>query len=292
MARKRVNCLGEELIFLVCDLFTCPVCALPLREKERTYRCEAGHCFDIARRGYVNLLLGKTSGQHGDNREMIEARRDFLSAGHYAPLADKIAEIGAKELPQDATVLDAGCGECYYTARLAEEIRKCGKNAAVVGVDVSKEALTVGARRDASLALAVGSVYKMPFAEASFDLVLSVFAPYAGEEFLRILKPNGRFLMVIPRERHLFGMKEVLYERPYENKPEDTAIDGFTLLSDTRVEYTLTLTDPTDIGSLFRMTPYYYRTSQAGREKLDRLANLTTEVAFSVLLYKKIQKHF
>lgn len=272
---------------MLSNLFTCPVCSRSLRAEERTYRCEAGHCFDIARRGYVNLLLGKASGQHGDNREMIEARRDFLNAGHYAPLADRIAEIGAKELPENATVLDAGCGECYYTARLAEEIRKCGKNAETVGVDVSREALTVGARRDPSLALAVGSVYKMPFADESFDLVLSVFAPYAGEEFLRVLKPSGRLLMVIPQKRHLFGMKEVLYEKPYENKPEDTLLDGFTLLSDTRVEYTLHLDSPTDIHNLFCMTPYYYRTSQAGKEKLDRLENLTTEIAFSVLLYQK-----
>lgn len=272
---------------MLSNLFTCPVCARPLRAEERAYRCEAGHCFDIARRGYVNLLLGKTGGQHGDNREMIEARRDFLSAGHYAPLADRLAEVAVTVLPQNAAVLDAGCGECYYTARLAEEMQKCGISAQTVGVDVSREALTAGARRDASLALAVGSVYRMPFAEESFDLVLSVFSPYAGEEFLRVLKPSGHLLMVIPRERHLFGMKEVLYEKPYENKPEDTALNGFVLLSDTRVEYTLALTEQTDIQNLFRMTPYYYRTSPAGREKLDNLERLTTEIAFSVLLYQK-----
>lgn len=272
---------------MLSNLFTCPVCSRALRAEERAYRCEAGHCFDIARRGYVNLLLGKAGGQHGDNREMLEARRDFLNAGHYAPLAEKIAKVAVAGLPKDAAVLDAGCGECYYTARLAEEMRRSGINARTVGVDVSREALTVGAKRDATLALAVGSVYKMPFAAESFDLVLSVFSPYAGEEFLRVLKPNGRLLMVIPQKRHLFGMKEVLYEKPYENKPESTALDGFTLLSDTRVEYTLRLETPTDIHNLFCMTPYYYRTSQTGREKLARLENLTTEIAFSVLLYQK-----
>ena len=145
----------------------------------------------------------------------------------------------------------------------------------------------IGARRAPSLALAVASVYALPFQDDTFDLVMSVFSPYAGEEFLRVLRANGHLLMVIPQARHLFGLKAALYEHPYENRPQDTALDGFTLISDTRIEYTLQLASRDEIAALFKMTPYYYRTSQADREKLAAMDTLETEIAFSVLLYQK-----
>lgn len=273
---------------MLSDLFICPVCGEKLYTENGTYRCAAGHSFDIARKGYVNLFLGRAGGQHGDNREMIAARRDFLSAGHYKKLAEALTETALASLPQNPRILDAGCGECYYTAHLSEALQADGRNAEIVGIDISREALAYGARRSRNIALAVGSVYRLPFADATFDALLSVFSPYAGEEFLRVLKPGGLFLMAIPRERHLFGMKEILYEHPYENKPEDTALAGFSLLSDRRVAYTLHLNSQTDIHNLFCMTPYYYRTSEAGRKRLQECGELTTEIAFSVLLYKKI----
>lgn len=38
---------------------TCPVCGGVLHREERSLRCGAGHCYDIARQGYVNLLRSK-----------------------------------------------------------------------------------------------------------------------------------------------------------------------------------------------------------------------------------------
>lgn len=36
--------------------YRCPLCAQPLAEEGNCLRCAAGHSFDIARQGYVNLL--------------------------------------------------------------------------------------------------------------------------------------------------------------------------------------------------------------------------------------------
>lgn len=38
------------------SLFTCPLCASPLHREERSYTCPNGHCFDVAKEGYVHLL--------------------------------------------------------------------------------------------------------------------------------------------------------------------------------------------------------------------------------------------
>lgn len=62
----------------------------------------AGHRFDRARQGYLNLLpvQHKNSRDPGDNLAMVEARRDFLNAGHYAPVAKRLAELAAERTPQ------------------------------------------------------------------------------------------------------------------------------------------------------------------------------------------------
>lgn len=268
-------------------LFCCPICAGVLYAEEGRYVCTERHSYDIARKGYVNLFRGKPGNQHGDNRAMIEGRRDFLDAGYYADLADTVASLAASYAPPFARVLDAGCGECYYTDLAERALAEHGTGHEIVGIDISREALALGARRNSNIALAVASVYHLPFAAATFDLLLSIFSPYAGEEFLRVLRPNGHLLMVIPRERHLFGLKEVLYDRPYENSPSDTALDGFTLIEERRVEKVLHLAEPAAIQNLFRMTPYYYRTSATGQERLAACATLDTEIAFSVFVYQK-----
>ena len=44
-----------------------------------------------------------------------------------------------------------------------------------------------------------------------------------------------------------------------------------------------------DIKSLFAMTPYYYKTSEADRKKLDNIDTLETTTEFRVAVYKKLQ---
>ncbi len=92
--------------------FICPVCGSAFERKEKTLRCAQGHSFDIAKQGYVNLLpTGRIAGhEHGDNKEMIRARRDFLSSGYYAPLARRLSELFDEALPDNGCILDCGCG--------------------------------------------------------------------------------------------------------------------------------------------------------------------------------------
>lgn len=94
---------------------TCPVCGGALHREERSLRCGAGHCYDLARQGYVNLLRTNRSKdkRHGDDKRMVAARTAFLDAGYYAPLRDAIAAAATEYTTGDAGVLDAGCGEGY-----------------------------------------------------------------------------------------------------------------------------------------------------------------------------------
>ena len=249
--------------------------------------CSGGHTFDRARDGYYNLLLSNVGGTHGDNREMLEARRRFLDTGAYLPLASKVAELVSRDFPEGGALLDIGCGEGYYTSIVAACLTDAGKSPDVHGFDISKDGVRLTAKRDKSFSLAVASAYKMPIADESFDAAINVFSPLALEETVRILRHGGRFVMAIPDVNHLFGLKSALYATPYKNKPESPELEGLDLIATERVQYTLKLKSSEEINALFMMTPYAYRTPPESRARLLSMASLDTEVEFMVFVYQK-----
>ena len=259
------------------DILLCPVCRAALFREGRVFTC-GRHTYDIAREGYVNLLSGKPPAV-GDNREMIAARRRTLDSGVYAPLREALCRA-MEGGPRDV-LLDAGCGEGYYTEAMAKHF------AATVGIDISKDALRLCARRLPSATVAVASAYHLPIADGCIDQVSAIFAPLATEEFARVLTAKGRLVLAVPGPRHLFAMKRVLYDTPYENEVQDTALDGFSLLDAVPVSFPFTLPTQEAIADLFTMTPYYYRTPKAGRERLAALPTLALEADFRVLVYEK-----
>ena len=101
----------------------CPLDKSPLENQGASWRCAAGHSFDIASQGYIHLLpvQNKRSRDPGDSKEMIAARRRFREAGVYQPIAQAVAEATLTGLSPASTpgCLDAGCGEGYYLRQLA-----------------------------------------------------------------------------------------------------------------------------------------------------------------------------
>lgn len=258
-------------------LFVCPVCKSPLAETEKGFVCPNNHNFDKAKQGYVNLLMSNKQGNHGDDKLMVKARQAFLDKGYYSPLRDCVSGVIGK----GNTLLDAGCGEGYYTSLFCE-------NNTVYGIDVSKEALKLAARKCKNGSFAVASIYEMPFGDDSFDAVVNIFAPDSKDEFLRVLKRGGRLIMVTPLENHLMRLKETVYDTPYKNPYVDPSRDGFIIRSSRELKYEITIDCNEDIVSLFKMTPYYYNTSQGDRQKLDNINSLTTNVEFLVTEYEKL----
>ena len=94
-------------------MLICPHCGAPLVRKDKTFCCESGHSYDIARAGYCNLLQTNKPGDHtGDSKEMVEARRRFLDQGYYEGLAMAMCQQ-MKNLTKDKAdinFVDAGCG--------------------------------------------------------------------------------------------------------------------------------------------------------------------------------------
>ena len=274
------------------SLFCCPVCGAPLVREESRYRCPRGHSFDLARAGYAHLLPVNRmhSRLPGDDADMVAARADFLGRGYYRPLRDelcrRLGELTAG-LPAPA-VLDSGCGEGYYTQGLWETLSRGGRAPRLAGIDISKLALRRAAKKVPGGEFAVASVYHLPLPDGSLDGVVDVFAPLSAEEFGRVLRPGGCFLYVVPAARHLWQMKQVLYETPYENREQRIEYPGFAYVDVVPVRDTARLERREDIQALFRMTPYCWRTPRAGREALFALESLDTEIAFDIHIFRRI----
>ena len=157
----------------------------------------------------------------------------------------------------------------------------------MAGTDISKFILRYAAKREKEIEWAVASSYHLPVEDESIDLLLNCFSPLALEEFQRVLKPGGTFLYVVPAAKHLWELKEVLYENPYPNEEKETPYEGFAYESIVPVEAEITLESQADIHALFQMTPYYWKTPKDGAERLGKLDRLTTTIAFHIHVFRK-----
>lgn len=262
----------------------CPVCGLPLERSEKAYRCAGGHSFDIAKQGYVNLLMSQKSSskRHGDDALMVNARSAFLASGYYDCLFEGLLEAVLSLERGELKIADLGCGECSYTAFLAKETQSRGVSFDFCGIDISKRALMSGAKKDKSLTLAVASTADLPFFDGSCDVVMTVFAPYSESEIFRVLKPGGAWIRAFPLEKHLMGLKSLIYETPYENKVDREAAEGFVLSRRQEIKRRITIKESETVKNLFMMTPYYYKTAITDQQKLFEANGLATEIEFGI----------
>lgn len=269
--------------------FVCPKCGGALSVFDGGIkRCALGHSFDRAKEGYYNLLLGVGGGAHGDNELMLRARRDFLDRGYYEPLAKALTETVLSVTGKGGALLDAGCGEGYYTNLVERALFQRDGGSMVLAFDISKAAVKMTAKRNKAVKSAVASAYAIPLSDSSVDTVMNVFSPMAISETLRVLKTGGRFVLVYPDRDHLFSLKAAIYNTPYKNAPEGGELSGMRLDSVNSVAYTMDLDTPEAINSLFMMTPYAYRTSEAGRVRLSALTSLKCEAQFLIATYTKM----
>lgn len=267
----------------------CPVCGATMQYDSARgagqLLClgEKTHNFDMAKSGYVHLAPRHSGG--GDSREAVRARTAFLSAGYYRCAADALCELVSTYAPE-GLVVDAGCGEGYYTGRVA-----CMGQHAVCGFDLSRDAVDAAAkaakREQNGARYAVASVFELPLADGCADAVLNIFAPCAEMEYTRVLKSGGVLILLGAGERHLLGLKHALYEEIYENAERADLPTGLTLVEQRTVRDIIEVKGTEQIGHLFSMTPYYWRTSPEDKRKLESLERLETEIEFDCRVYRK-----
>lgn len=277
-------------------LLICPICqsGLDLIEAQDMYQCVNRHAFDVARQGYVNLLPSHLKGSKapGDSKEMVLARREFLAKGHYEPLSDRINHLVFSTADGNGktfgTLLDIGCGEGYYLTRLLKAQEPHKLRADAYGLDISKEAVKAAAAGEKTAVWLVGNSHFVPLQGNAFDCVLSVFSPILGSEIARLLKPLGVFLRVLPGPEHLLEMRQVIYPEVIQG-PEKTAVEAFpelVFLKEETVRYPIELTAD-ELTDLVKMTPHFWKTTKADKEKLAQFNKLTVTIDMRILVYGK-----
>ena len=262
----------------------CPVCGQKLNMEGKRYACPNNHSFDIARQGYVQLLpvQQKHSRNPGDTREQVLSRREFLEAGFYAPIANTLIET-AKELGISGQILDVGCGEGYYSSRLADAL-----DAPLTGLDISKEAVRCAAAKYKGKQWLCATAAHIPVEDESVSLLTSLFALTLPEEFHRCLEPNGYYFQVLAAEDHLLGLKSVIYEQLH-HKEKDTVpqIPGFERLESIPIRFSFAA-EGAQIQNLFSMTPHVFRIGKNGAERLAKTQRLEDTASCVLNVFRRV----
>jgi 23S rRNA (guanine745-N1)-methyltransferase len=285
----------------VVDLLVCPVCGAGFALAGAVLRCATGHSFDVAKRGYVNLMPGGARPGTADTAEMVADRAAFLGAGHYEPLASAVAGLatGAAVPGEEAVVLDAGAGTGYYLAAVLAQLGAwsgtgSGSGAGPVGLalDISARAL----RRAARAAPGIGAItwntwQPFPVRTGTVSLVLDIFAPRNGPQFRRVLRPGGTLLVVTAAPGHLAELAAaaglISVDEHKDERLAATLGPYFTVTDRQDLSVPLRLTHP-DAARLVAMGPSAWHTSvPETRARLAPLPEpLPVTAAFTLTTYR------
>lgn len=267
----------------------CPICKKVLIEQDNQLCCDNNHSYDVARQGYINLLpvQHKKSKDPGDSKEMISARQQFLETGAYLPVAEKLNKIVLELLSGNKmiSILDAGCGEGFY---LDLCYKKCKLQYPEIefrflGLDISKPAIMASAKRNKNITWVVGTNKAPPVVPHTFDIVFCMFGFCDLDIISKVLKPDGKVILVDAGSDHLLELRLILYPHIKESRSK-VIPSGFNLINEDSVKYIVKL-NKDQITNLLVMTPHLYRASKIGKEQAMKLQqiNLTVDVMFRVL---------
>lgn len=268
----------------VLDLLRCPRCEAALTTDGRSVGCAAGHRYDLARQGYLNLSGGKEP-RNADTTSMLAARDRFLSAGHYGPIADRVLQLVRDRRPAERSdpetcLLDVGSGTGYYLSHLLSSL----SGSRGVALDVSVGAARRASRIEARLGAVVADAWqRLPVAEGSIDVVLDVFAPRNHAEFRRVLAGSGVLITVSPAPDHLGEVRERLHlldiqPGKYERLAESLAAH-FSEASSSAVRFRTSF-EATALRNLVAMGPQAFHL--AGEEIAELVQGVATPVDVTV----------
>ncbi len=296
-------------------MWQCPLCKLPLQTHQvgaperllKTWSCENNHSFDKAKQGYVNLLpvQNKRSKMPGDDVEMVSARTTFFARKPYAPLAKRLAEVISSiethntdglSVPRNqldvadtpVNIYDSGCGEGYYLEALSTLLLrpKLAHKSALYsfsGHDISKAAVVAAAKRNQGKQLVVASTINIPVLDRSQDIILQVFAPACAAQYARVLHSNGVVITVDPAPKHLFELKQLVYEKPERHQKHNAVLSGFEIRQQHNIDFSVTLDSAEVRLALLQMTPFYWKTNELQRRLIQQsLTKVTADFVITI----------
>ena len=260
----------------------------------RSLVCSAGHSFDLAKQGYVNLYRGKPMNEY--TKESFQDRQVILERGMYAHLLEEICSFLRKTspsggAPEKKVLLDAGCGEGYYTREIAQQFDWLQ----LYGTDLSRDSIQLAAgtangqgNGPADIKWFVSDISKLPVADGSVDYVLDIFTSANYQEFQRVLADGGYLIKIIPGEGHVKELREAakdqLYHKEYkERRGAAVFAQQFELVEQKVVSRTFQVS-PEERDIFIRMTPLLFAVDKS---KIDWSSVTEITVEGELLIGKK-----
>lgn len=248
------------------DIFKCPVCDGRMHLNEfKSLVCLNNHCFDISRKGHVNLML--KSSKYKYDKEVFESRNKVCHTGFFDPLTESIVSIidesisgGIFNNTSNIRILDAGCGDGYHLFQVVNRLQK--KHAIHfrgVGVDISKDGILIAARNYKGIVWCVADLAKLPFMDNKFDIILNILSPSNYSEFNRITRNEGILIKVVPGSGYLKELRNTLYQgtdrEAYSNeKVIEHFSRNFEVMDTRKIVYSFAV-NREELGHIIKMTP-------------------------------------
>jgi 23S rRNA (guanine745-N1)-methyltransferase len=244
--------------------------------------CDAGHSFDIARSGYVNLLQpqDRRSRAAGDSSAAVDARASLLADGVGRTLIDALASrAAALDLGDSPVVADLGCGSGDALAAVTET--RSG-----VGIDLSSAAIERAARRFPGRTWIIANAdRRLPLLDHRVDLVLSLHGRRNPSEVARILATARYLFVVVPAADDLLELRELVQgQRIERDRVEPVLADHeplFQLIERSVVRETLEL-EREALLNLLRGT--YRGARRAVTERATSVTRMKVTLAAELLL--------
>lgn len=255
--------------------FACPVCKASLALAGTSLVCPNKHCYDIAKSGYVNLVLSSPK-QTNYDKHSFENRHFVLEQGLYQPILDALVHFVSHEKSIER-ILDVGCGEGYYAKHLRQQTGK-----SVFAFDLSKDSIQLAAKKDTDALINwfVADLSAIPLQDGCIDCILDIFSPANYKEFHRILAPNGYVIKVVPTANHLLELrqkaKDYLLRTEYSNQSViDYFENSFSCISRKTISHRFALSDETR-SAFIEMTPLLFHVDKTRVDWSD-ITHLTIE---------------
>ena len=259
----------------------CPKCHKELKLIDKSYKCEEGHCYDVAKSGYINLLLNpdKATNNPGDNKDSLLCRKAFLNAGYYDVILNEVTGYIKKHPIENSTLLDLGCGEGYYTYQMYNQLGN-----QVLGLDISKTGIQMASKYSKDITWIVGNSKNVPVTDHSIDILTALFTVVNEDEIKRILNENGYMIHVTANNQHLIEFKELIYDEVKVKSDEHIRLN-MNVLESYDFKKTIHLNCREDTINLLKMTPHYYHIKKDRRHVLDELNEFDVTIDIRITVY-------
>jgi 23S rRNA (guanine745-N1)-methyltransferase len=239
------------------DYFQCPICGHSIAAQNHSLICSQGHCFDLSKGGYVNLL--PHADQSAYSKSLFLSRRFLAQNGFFQPLIDYLAQSIEKWFDSlNIVILDAGCGEGSHAAALTNSFINNFVGQAI-GIDIAKDGIKLAAALDSPLLWCVADLAQLPIQDHCLDVIINILSPANYQQFSRVLKQDGILIKVIPEPDYLQEIRAVAFaDQPQLQYSNQSVVEAFEahmqLISKERLQYTMQL-DPLQQDHLLTMTP-------------------------------------